>query len=177
MIKQVKNMGKVHVYTGNGKGKTTSALGLAIRAAGNGMNVFIGQFMKGEEYSEIKFLRNISNIELKQYGWEKCIRKENVNTFHKNKTFGGLTDCRKRIENKKYDLVILDEILVSIWFGLVKESEVIELINNKPDHCEVVLTGRYASGRIIELADLVTEMKCIKHYYNEGVLSRKGIEF
>ena len=177
MANKTKHSGCVHVYTGNGKGKTTSALGLTIRALGYGMRVFIGQFMKGEEYSEIEFLKNVDNLEIEQFGWVNCIRKEDVKPFHKEKTAEGFEACRNRMISGNYDLVILDEILVSVWFGLIDEDSVLQLIKDKPENCELVLTGRYAGEKVIQAADLVTEMKCIKHYYETGMCSRKGIEF
>ena len=167
----------IHVYTGNGKGKTTAALGLALRAAGNGMKTFIGQFMKGYEYSEIKALKCIKEIDIQQFGWENCIRKEDVRGIHHKKTVKGLEFCSHVMASEEYDIVILDEILVSIWFGLISVVEVIDLIGQYAGSCELVLTGRYAPQEIIDIADLVTEMRCIKHYYDQGVLSRLGIEY
>jgi cob(I)alamin adenosyltransferase len=166
----------VHVYTGNGKGKTTSALGLTLRASGNGMKIFFGQFMKGEEYSEIKSLRKLPGIEIVQLGIKKCILKKEVDQAYIDKTKKGLEFCRQKVLNGNYDLVVLDEIIVSVWFGLLDEADVINFINEFSGQFELVLTGRYATQAIIDKADLVTEMKCIKHYYDKGVMSRKGIE-
>jgi cob(I)alamin adenosyltransferase len=169
--------GRIHIYTGNGKGKTSAALGLALRAAGNGMKTFIGQFMKGSEYGELKILENIKEIEVEQFGWEKCIRKEDVQPFHKEKTREGLQKCFEKAAGKEFDIIILDEILVSLWFGLVEEMDVIDFIDKHPRDKELVLTGRYATEKIMDTADLVTEMRCIKHYYDKGIVSRKGIEY
>jgi cob(I)alamin adenosyltransferase len=169
--------GRIHIYTGDGKGKTTAALGLALRAAGNGMKTYIGQFMKGCEYGELKIIKNIKEIEVEQFGWENCIRKEDVQTFHKEKTRKGLQICLNKAAGKEYDIIILDEILVSLWFGLVEEGDVIDFIKRYPRDKDLVLTGRYATEKIMNMADLVTEMKCIKHYYDKGIVSRKGIEF
>ena len=178
MIKQTEKIGgQVHVYTGNGKGKTTSALGLAMRAVGSGMKVYIAQFMKGQEYSEIKTMHSMNGIEVEQFGWKNCIRKEDVDFSHKSTTIEGFRKCRRKALSGEYSLVILDEIIVSVWFGLLEEQMLIDLIKEIPDNCELVLTGRYASKKIIGMADLVTEMKCTKHYYEKGVLSRKGIEY
>ena len=168
--------GLVHIYTGDGKGKTTAALGLALRAAGNGMKTFIGQFMKGCEYSELNSIRRIREIEIEQFGWEKCIRKEDVKPLHKERTRQGLNICYEKVGSQQYDIVILDEILVSIWFGLIDEKDVIDFINWHPRESELVLTGRNATENLITMADLVTEMKCVKHYYDRGIMSRKGIE-
>ena len=176
MIKKLDGIGKVHVYTGNGKGKTTSALGLAIRAVGNGMKVYIAQFMKGDKYSEIESLNKIEKIEVEQFGWKNCIRREDINSSHIKSTMEGFSKCRQKALSGEFDIIILDEIIVTVWFGLLEEELLIDFIKDIPKNCELILTGRYASKKIIEIADLVTEMKCIKHYYEEGVLSRKGIE-
>jgi cob(I)alamin adenosyltransferase len=168
--------GYIQVYTGDGKGKTTAALGLALRAAGNGMKSYIGQFMKGTRYGEVEYLKKIKEIDVEQFGWEDCIRKEDVTEFHKERTSEGLKTAYEIVSSKKYDIVILDEILVAIWFGLIEESKVVEFLNWHPRDSELILTGRKASAEIIEISDLTTEMKCVKHYYDKGVMSRKGIE-
>ena len=168
--------GYIQVYTGDGKGKTTAALGLALRAAGNGMKSYIAQFMKGTRYGEVEYIEKIDEIVVAQFGWEDCIRKEDVTEFHKERTGEGLTAAYEAVSSKKYDIVILDEILVAVWFGLIEESKVIEFLNWHPRDSELVLTGRNATEEIIRISDLTTEMKCIKHYYDKGVLSRKGIE-
>ncbi len=168
--------GYVQVYTGTGKGKTTAAIGLAVRAAGCGMKVFIAQFLKGMRYSEIKCLEMLKqNITLKQYGLRCFIReepgKEDIQAARK-----GLAEARKVIVSGVYDLVILDEITIAEYFGLLSTEDIIGLIDSKPAHVEIVLTGRKTSQKIIDRADLVTEMREIKHYYNKGVPARKGIE-
>ncbi len=168
--------GYIHIYTGDGKGKTTAAFGLALRAAGNGMKTYIAQFMKGVSYSEIAAIEKIEGIDLEQFGWDQCIRKEDVSDFHKEKTGEGLEAVYEKVTSKKYDIIILDEILVAIWFGLIKESEVIKFIDWHQRDSELVLTGRKATEKIIKTADLVTEMKNIKHYFDKGIMSRKGIE-
>ena len=168
--------GYIQVYTGDGKGKTTAALGLALRAAGNGMKSYIGQFMKGTRYGEVEYLEKVSEIDVEQFGWEDCIRKEDVTDFHKERTSEGLKAAYEVVSSKKYDIVILDEILVAIWFGLIEESRVIEFLNWHPRDSELILTGRKATQRIIDISDLTTEMKCVKHYYDQGVMSRIGIE-
>jgi len=166
----------IQVYTGDGKGKTTAALGLALRAAGNGMKSYIGQFMKGVKYGEIKYIEKINEIDVEQFGWEDCIRKEDVTEFHKERTSEGLKTAYEIVSSKKYDIVILDEILVAIWFGLIEESKVVEFLNWHPRDSELILTGRNATEKIIKISDLTTEMKCVKHYYDKGIMSRKGIE-
>jgi cob(I)alamin adenosyltransferase len=168
--------GYVQLYFGDGKGKTTAAIGLAVRAAGCGLKVFIGQFIKGLVYSEIKCLRNLSeNITVRQYGRGCFIRKEPAeeDIFAAKK---GLSDVKKILLSGKYDVVILDEITIAEYFKLISVAEILELINLKPQNVELVLTGRKADSKIIEAADLVTEMKEIKHYYTKNVQARKGIE-
>ncbi len=169
--------GYVHIYTGDGKGKTTAAIGLAIRAAGRGMKIFMGQFMKGQHYGEIEILNSIENIRVQQFGDPKCIRRSEVTQTHKDLAIKGLDICQKEIQSGLNDIVIMDEVCVAIWFGLLSEDKVINIIKSKPESLELVLTGRKATDKLIENADLVTDMKEIKHYYiTDGVLARKGIE-
>jgi len=169
--------GFVQVYTGNGKGKTTAALGLAVRASGHGHMTFLAQFMKGMWYGELESIKNNWLIDVVQFGWEECIRKEEVNDTHRVIIQNGLEQSLARMLSGKYQMVILDEIIVSAWFGLVDESDILEFIKSKPEDIELILTGRYASDKLIEIADLVTEMKDIKHYYDRGVEAREGVEF
>jgi cob(I)alamin adenosyltransferase len=168
--------GYIQVYTGNGKGKTTAALGLAVRAAGAGLNVYILQFLKKGDYSEIKALRKLSDhISIEQFG---------SGTFIKGKpcendvaeALKGFTKAREIIQSGKFDIVILEEANIAIQYNLFSENELIELLKEKPAGVEIVITGRYATDKIIEIADLVTEMKEIKHYYTNGVHARTGIE-
>jgi cob(I)alamin adenosyltransferase len=165
----------IQVYTGEGKGKTTAALGLAIRAAGAGLRVYIGQFIKGREYSEIKILRRLKNIKLEQFGRGCFIRnrpaKEDFDLAKR-----GLMRAKKIIADRDYRVVILDEINVALRLGLLKLKEILELIKDTPKDIELILTGRYAPKEIIKLADLVSQMKQIKHYYKKGTKARKGIE-
>ena len=168
--------GYIQIYTGNGKGKTTAAIGLAIRAAGHNKHCFIGQFMKGREYGEIKTLRKIPQIEIEQFGISKCITKEEVTEEYKKKSKKALQKCVSKMLSGKYEIIVLDEINVAVWFGLITEKDVLDLIEKKPENVELILTGRYAPESIIEKADLVTEMKNIKHYYDKGVNARDGIE-
>lgn len=168
--------GYVQVYFGNGKGKTTAALGLAIRAAGCGLKVYIAQFIKGLIYSEIKCLDKLKDsITVRQLGRGCFIRKtpseKDIQAAKK-----GLAEVKKVIVSGKYDVVILDEITVAEYFGLISTDEILELIDLKPENVELILTGRKAAKKIIDAADLVTEMVEIKHYYNVGVQAREGIE-
>ncbi len=169
--------GYIHIYTGDGKGKTTAALGLALRAAGHGFDIFIGQFMKGQYYGELTSLQRIPNITIEQFGDEGCITKEEVTDVHKSQAKRGLDRISKIMAKNKYDIIIMDEICVALWFGLITEEEVIKLMQYKPDNIELILTGRKATKKLIATADIVTQMQEIRHYYNSmGVMSRKGIE-
>jgi cob(I)alamin adenosyltransferase len=168
--------GYVQVYTGDGKGKTTAALGLALRAVGSGMKVFIAQFLKGMTYSELTSIERYSDlITLKQYGGVCFVNgKPGEEDFRLSNL--GLKESREAILSGEYGLVILDEANVAVHLGLLSTEDLLELIRIKPDHTELVLTGRNAPAEVIEMADLVTEMKEIKHYYTNGVQARTGIE-
>lgn len=169
--------GYIQIYTGNGKGKTTAGLGLAIRALGSGLNVYIGQFMKGQEYHELKIFEKLDNIDVEMYGTDSClISRDCVKQIDIDKAKAGLKRVKEIFNSKKYNLVILDEICVANYFGLVTEDEILNLMKDKPEDVELILTGRYAPQSIIDKADLVTEMKEIKHYYTKGVMARDGIE-
>ncbi|MFB0972717.1 MAG: cob(I)yrinic acid a,c-diamide adenosyltransferase [Tissierellia bacterium] len=167
--------GYIHVYTGNGKGKTTAALGLSVRAACAGLEVYIGQFLKGMDYSELKLPEYFSNITMEQFGSDYFI-EQNPSEEDQKKADIGFKKVEEILLSDKYDLVILDEILVAVSLGLVNSDELLNAIKNKNPKIELVLTGRNASEEIIDIADLVTEMKEIKHYYQKGVQARIGIE-
>jgi cob(I)alamin adenosyltransferase len=168
--------GYVQVYTGDGKGKTTAALGLALRASGHGMHTYIGQFMKGQQYGELDALRNHPLITIEQYGDLRCIRREEVTSEHVSQAQRGLERARVAMLSGGYDIVVLDEANVAIWFGLLTVEDVLAFIDGKPERVEVVLTGRRAPQELVDRADLVTEMREVKHYYAQGVLARDGIE-
>jgi len=167
--------GYIHIYTGNGKGKTTAAFGLAIRAALSGKKVYIGQFIKDMKYNETKITTLLPQIKIEQLGYGCFITGPPVEKDIL-KAEEALVHCASILKSGYYDLVILDEIVVSIYLKLLNEDAVIKAVKEKSPNVEVVLTGRYASDNLIEIADLVTEMKEIKHYYNEGILSRDGID-
>lgn len=172
----LKRKGYIQVYTGNSKGKTTAALGLALRAMGAGHRVFIAQFIKKGKTSEHKALERFKDlIEIKQFG-TGFIRTEDQLPIAANAALKGLKVVTEVLKSGKYDMVILDEINVAIFKKLISLEDVFKLIEIKPEHVELVLTGRYADDRLIEKADLVTEMKEIKHYFSSGVKARKGIE-
>ena len=168
-------MGYIQVYTGNGKGKTTAALGLALRAICAGKKVYIGQFIKGMAYSELTATNFLPGLTIEQFGRDCFIRNkptdEDIEIAGK-----GLERSREILLSGDYDLVILDEINVALYYQLFSEQSVLQLMDVKPPSTELVLTGRYAPDNIIQRADLVTEMQEIKHYYMKGVSARKGIE-
>jgi cob(I)alamin adenosyltransferase len=168
--------GYVQIYTGDGKGKTTAALGLALRASGHGMRTYVGQFMKGQHYGELDALRDIRTITIEQYGDVRCIHREEVTLEHVAQARRGLERARQAMLSGQYDVVVLDEVNVTVWFGLLTVEEVLAFLDERPDHVEVILTGRRAPQELIERADLVTEMREVKHYYRQGVTARAGIE-
>jgi cob(I)alamin adenosyltransferase len=171
------NQGLVQIYTGNGKGKTTAALGLALRAAGSGLRVFIGQFAKGMVYGELEALKRFTaQITLHQYG-RKCFIHDDPTEEDIRLAREGWKEIQDVLERHEYDLLILDEIGIALHYHLVSLEEVRALIHGKPESVELVLTGRKIPEELYEQADLVTEMREIKHYYNAGVPARKGIEF
>jgi len=166
----------IQVYTGDGKGKTTAALGLAVRAAGHGIHTYIGQFMKGQPYGELTALRDHPYITIQQFGGTRCIRRDEVAEEDRSRARAGLEQASEVMLSGRYGIVVLDEINVAIWFGLILEAEVLEFLSTRPAHVEVVLTGRNATEGLIQKAHLVTEFKQVKHYYEQGVLARDGIE-
>jgi len=168
--------GYLQIYTGNGKGKTTAAIGLAVRAAGTGMHTYIGQFMKGSHYSELNALERHKEIKLEQYGDARCIRREEVTEQHIQQATEGLSKAMRAMESNQFDIIILDEVNVAVWFGLLSVPDVCRCIDQRPETMEMILTGRYAPQEFIQRADLVTEMKEIKHYYTQNVPAREGIE-
>ena len=168
--------GYVHVYTGDGKGKTTAAMGLALRAAGAGLRVFIAQFIKSGRYSEIDYLKKCAgDIVARQYG-SGCWLKGKPSSEDVRLAGNGLAEVRRIMLEGGYQVVILDEACVAAWFGVLKVEDLLELIDIKPRGVELIFTGRKADTRLIEKADLVTDMREIKHYYQQGVKARKGIE-
>lgn len=170
--------GYVHVYTGNGKGKTTASLGLALRALGHGLSVCMVQFMKGKiEYGEVKAARQLDGLEIRQFGRPEFVDREHPLPIDRQLARRGLDYAKKIIEELEYDMVILDEINVAIDWGLIDLEEVVALLRGRPPEVEIVLTGRHAKEVLIEMADLVTEMREIKHYFRRGIVSREGIDY
>lgn len=201
--------GQIHIYTGEGKGKTTAALGLALRAIGQGLKVFLIQFMKGGAYTgEFLAAKNhLPNFEIIQFG-RPCLKQQKQlklkNLDLENPPFDAIRedlecgDCRycflndqiqkdyvenafkktyEIIHHGKHDLIILDEINLALAYGFLETERVIVLLKNRPKNVEVILTGRYAPPDIVKFADLVTEMKPHKHYYEDGTPARRGIEY
>lgn len=169
--------GYVQIYTGNGKGKTTAALGLTLRAAGHSMHSYIGQFMKGQHYGELDALCEHPYITIEQYADTTCcIHRQDVTQRHVDQARRGLEQAQAALRSGRYDIVVLDEVNVAIWFGLLLVDEVLALLDERPPNVELVLTGRYAPQELIACADLVTEMCEVKHYYQQGLVARDGIE-
>lgn len=170
--------GFIHVYTGNGKGKSTAALGQAVRSAGCGLKSYMLQFMKDFPYCEINSLKRFEDlITVKQICNDDWVfKKVPAPEEEKLKARSALWEAKEIMLKEEYDLIILDEVIVSIYFNLINIEEVLDFISSKPETTELILTGRYCPEEIIQKADLVTEMKEIKHYYQKGVISRKGID-
>ena len=168
--------GYIQVYTGDGKGKTTAALGLSLRAAGAGLQVYIAQFLKKGDYSEIKALKKLSGaITIEQFGLGRFIKnrptEEEIRAAR-----DGLEKIKKMMASGKYDIIIVEEGNVAAACGLFSIQDLIDLIDTKPEPVELVITGRNAAQEVIQKADLVTEMKSIRHYFDKGVVARVGIE-
>lgn len=168
--------GYVHVYTGEGKGKTTAALGLTVRAAAAGLKVFLAQFIKGGDYSELKALKRFDDlISVEQFGLGrflggKCSQAD-IEAARR-----GYEKMKTILASGDYDMVVLDEANVAAYYNLFTVQELLDLIDIKPAWVELVITGRHAAPEVIEKADLVTEMKAVKHYFDAGVKARVGIE-
>jgi len=170
--------GLTQVYTGDGKGKTSAAFGLALRAIGRGLKVYVVQFIKGGfDYGELHIVDDLPNLKLKAFGRGKFVTEMPPTDEDVKLAKEAFNLAEKVVNSNEYDLVVLDEINVALNLKLVDVDEVIHLVRNKPEHVELILTGRYAPPEIIEVADLVTEMKEVKHPYTRGIPPRKGIEY
>lgn len=167
--------GYVHLYTGDGKGKTTAALGLALRACSYGKSVLFAQFIKGMAYSELKAQEFVPNLEFIQYGRDCFIERDPTKEDVKLAQ-DGLHDVFQKMKSQKYDILVLDEITIALYYNLFTLNEVIDVIKEKPAEMELILTGRAAPKELYDYCDLITEMKEIKHYYTKGVLSRWGVD-
>jgi cob(I)alamin adenosyltransferase len=168
--------GYIQVYTGNGKGKTTAALGLSLRAVCSGKKVYFGQFLKGMNYSELDAGKYLPGFDLQQFGTDSFIyekpSQEDIDAARE-----GLKRSEEVLASGEYDVVVLDEANLAVHYGLFTVEELISVLDRRYPNVEVVITGRYAHISLIEKANLVTEMLEVKHYYNEGVMAREGIEF
>lgn len=175
--------GYIQVYTGNGKGKTTASLGLAMRALGRCWKVLIVMFLKGgDDYGELNSFRNLSpeiskNLNIVQAGLDRIVYSDNKTPEDEKEIKKGWELAKKAIQNDEYNLIILDEANVAIDLGFIDVDEVAETLKNKPEEMEIVLTGRNANPKIIELAHLVSEINPVKHYWDTGIVARKGIEY
>jgi len=170
--------GLVQVYTGNGKGKTSAAFGLTLRASGRGLKVYIIQFIKGGfDYGELYVIDRLPNVTLKAFGRGKFITTKPPEQEDIKLAEEALRLTEKIVQSDEYDVVILDEINVALNLKLISLNRMLKLIKHKPEHTELVLTGRCAPEEIIEMADLVTEMREIKHPFNKGFTARKGVEY
>jgi len=171
--------GLVQIYTGNGKGKSTAAFGLALRAVGHGFKVYIIQFMKGNDsYGELEGVKRLSpECQLEHFGGPGWVHKGEYLEDNIQEAEKAFLRAQEIVLSGNWDLVILDEIVNAIWFELIPENKVLELLSSKPSHVEMIMTGRNASQALIERADLVTEMVQRKHPYEKGIMARKGVEY
>ncbi|MFH1453619.1 MAG: cob(I)yrinic acid a,c-diamide adenosyltransferase [Armatimonadota bacterium] len=169
--------GMIQVYTGNGKGKTTAALGGVLRALGNNMKVCIIQFMKGKETGEIKMLKGMDNVDINQFGTGEFLKKGDPSYEDYKAAEMALEFFKDTMNSRQYDLIILDEIVTAVNYGLIELWELVDAVTTKPQPLELILTGRDAPPEILKAADLVTEMLEIKHYYNNGIEAREGREY
>lgn len=171
--------GLIQVYTGNGKGKTTAALGLALRAAGHGMRTYIGQFLKGRPTGEVEAAKRLSPlVVIEPFGRKEFVHVTDAGPDDEDieRARRGLVRCREAMLSGDFGIVVLDEVNTAVDLGVLSEQAVLDLVAGKPAGVELVLTGRSAPASILERADLVTEMKDVKHYYERGVKAREGIE-
>jgi cob(I)alamin adenosyltransferase len=170
--------GYIQVYTGDGKGKTTAALGLALRAAGRGLKTYIGQFLKGRIYGELMAVRKLSPfIKIERFGRTGFIHvTDDPDVEDIRRARRGLAKCRAAMLSGCFDIVVCDEINIALDFKLLSEAEVLAFLDEKPEDVEIILTGRRAPAAVLRRADLVTEMKEVKHYFKKGVVARPGIE-
>jgi cob(I)alamin adenosyltransferase len=177
-LTEQKGRGLVQIFTGNGKGKTTAALGTVLRAVGHDFRIFIVFFMKGNyDYGEYSTLSRLPNVDMSSFGFRSFTDPANVKPEEIEQAKLALAAAREAILSGKYDLVVLDEVNVALSFHLIELDEVVQLVKDKPPHLELILTGRNADTRLIEMADLVTEMVKVKHPFDKGIKARKGIEY
>jgi cob(I)alamin adenosyltransferase len=169
--------GLIHVYTGDGKGKTTAAIGIGVRAVGSGLRVHMIQFMKGRRYSELDALERLPGFTVVQFGRDEFVSKKKPEQIDIDLAQKGLAHAQEVLRKNEYDVIILDEINVAVDYHLISLADVLKLMKMKPDSMELILTGRYANPELVRQADLVSEMLEIKHPYQKGVPARKGIDW
>lgn len=169
------NKGYIHIYTGDGKGKTTAAFGLAARALCAGMSVYVGQFVKSMKYNETKLEDVFEKLKIEQLG-RGCFLDKDPEAIDIEMAHKGLERCAEIMRSGEYDVVIMDELTIALHYNLLNVEEVIEVLKSRKPSVEVVITGRCAPQELIDIADLVTDMREVKHYYTQGVLSRDGID-
>ncbi len=172
-----KERGLVMVYTGSGKGKTTAAVGQALRAIGHGYRVYMIHFMKGRDYGEFLAASHLPNLTVVRAGRDVFVNRENPDPVDLELARDGFERAKKAVCSGEYDLVVLDEINVAVDYGLISEKDLLELLEQKPPQVDLVLTGRGASPELVKRADMVSEILAIKHHYDAGVDGRKGIEY
>jgi len=169
--------GYIHIYTGNGKGKSTAAFGLALRAVGDGKRVYIGQFVKGRVYSEVIAIRKyLPGITVRQFG-RGCFIINSPTEEDVKLAREGLAEVGKVLISGEYDIAVLDEVTIALYYNLFSVQELIDLLKKRANNMEIIITGRYSPAELIDFADLVTDMREVKHYYQQGVKAREGIEF
>lgn len=170
--------GLVQVYFGEGKGKTSAAVGVAFRAAGYGLRSYVIQFMKKSQVGEMKAAEKLRPlVEIEQFGRDVFVTADAITQEDKNLANAGLEKARRLLKDSQHDLIILDEINVALYYKLVSLEDMVDIIKHKPDEVELILTGRWAPKQVIELADLATEMVEVKHPYRDGIKARKGIDY
>ena len=170
--------GLVYIFTGDGKGKTSAALGVVLRALGHGLKVYIIFFMKGDyPYGERSILSQLPNVDFASFGSREFVDPANIKPEEKEQAKQALAAAREVILSGNYDLVVLDEVNVALAWKMIEPDEVIRLIKDKPRNVELIITGRQANTELVKLADIVTECLKIKHPYDEGELARKGIDW
>jgi cob(I)alamin adenosyltransferase len=178
MNSKSQELGLIQVFTGDGKGKTTAALGEALRACGHGFKVLVIQFMKGDiKYGEIAIAPKIPNLEIRQFGLPTFVKKGEPSAEDLKLAREGLDYAKSEIMASSYDMVILDELNVAIDYGLLPLEEVMAMLRGRPEGVEIIITGRYAPPEILEIADMVSRIEEVKHPYQKGILGRKGIEW
>ncbi len=178
-MSQQLDQGLVSIFTGDGKGKTTAAIGAVVRAAGHGFRSFVIYFMKGKDYihGENTILSQLPNVSLASFGQKGWVDRKNLKPENREQARLAMVTAREAINSGDYDIIVLDEINIVINYGLIELDEVIKLIKDKPKQVELILTGRYADPKLVQMADLVTEMQMIKHPYTKGIKARRGIDY